>query len=227
MLMVNRLVGFGRRRVATSSVAIQFIAGAGANGTSITIPGAEQADDLIIIAAVQEATFPSITIPSSPAYTEVLSGNDGTNELRVGRRVATSGSETSGTWSQSDCLAAVLMRGVNPSTPIGNISSFHTTASGSTSFVAPAVTLTSGHGNRNHIVVALYVTAPGSVTWPTLPNFTRQASQLASTTSTDPGVAIYVSDNPVTSDFSDTTSNTDGSFTSGSQMALSFELRAA
>lgn len=227
MLMVNRLVGFGRLRIVASSVSIEFIAGDGAGGASITIPGTEQTDDLIIIATGREGITTPPSLPASPTYTNIQTGADASNSMRVGYRVATSGAETSGTWTNANPIVAVLMRGTHASSPVGNISSAHTTATGSASFTAPAVALTSGHGNRNHIAIALFVMAAGSVTWPTMSGFTLRASQLATTAGGDPGVAIYISDNPATGDFSETTSNADGSFTSDTQIAVTFEIKAA
>lgn len=128
---------------------------AGGSGTfdaavnSMTIPGTEQTGDFIAIGTGRFSGTPA-TLPGT--YTNIA--NAGTTSgadraIRAGYRVATSGSESSGTWTNATTIAGVLFRNVHATTPLGNVGAAVTTST------FPACALTSGHNNKNFIVLIM------------------------------------------------------------------------
>lgn len=88
-----------------------------ANGTSITIPAGHQIGDLLLIYAFA-STSVSPTIPAG--WTAVASTNAGATGHAIGYKIATSGAETSGTWTSANCLICVVYRGQRTAgTPVG------------------------------------------------------------------------------------------------------------
>lgn len=86
--------------------------GKAANTTSVTVP-AHSVGDLILIAAHREG---NATPPSLPAgYTSIATVAIGTTySLRVGYKIATSTSDTSGTWTNGKCLTVQVFSGAQP-----------------------------------------------------------------------------------------------------------------
>jgi hypothetical protein len=88
-------------------VAISFVGSAGANAASVTIPAHSVGDLLIIVAYNPDAP----TIPSLPAgWTSLATKNSTTFGVgaRVGKKIATSTSDASGTWTNADQIAAAV-----------------------------------------------------------------------------------------------------------------------
>jgi hypothetical protein len=98
------LAGLGRSQIGYVGVNT-------GDGGSITIP-THQAGDTILIVATSYANV----IPSLPAgFTNIQAGTDALENAlawRLGYKVATSASETSGTWSNADGVTAAVYRGV-------------------------------------------------------------------------------------------------------------------
>lgn len=119
---------------------IEFVGGDGADANTVTIP-AHQAGDMIIIVA---GRYNAAIAPSLPAgWVEILSDtvSAGLNlGYRVGYKFATSGSETSGTWTDATRMAVSVYRNA---VSIGNIA----TSKAATSRITwPALSLDSPPG---------------------------------------------------------------------------------
>lgn len=91
-----------------------------ATGTNTATMPSHQTGDLILVAAFR---IGSSTAPSLPAgFTDVLSGGNATApaiSIRIGYKIAASGSETVGTWTNATSLEVHVFRGQSPS-PIGD-----------------------------------------------------------------------------------------------------------
>lgn len=100
------------------SSVISRVGAGSAEATTITIPGTYQAGDIILIAAFRDG---STTNPSVPADWNTLTvTTDGTScSASMGWKIATSGSETSGTWTNATGLMCHVYRGVDPISPFG------------------------------------------------------------------------------------------------------------
>lgn len=90
-----------------------------AEAATITIPGTYQAGDLIIIFAFRDGSVTNPTIPSG--WTSITSTTDGTNcSVSAGWKVAISGADTSGTWTNATGLVCAVYRNqATNKTPIG------------------------------------------------------------------------------------------------------------
>jgi hypothetical protein len=85
---------------------------------SATLP-AHQAGDLIIAVAFRDG---SITSPSLPAgWTNISAAGLNSCSLRAAYKIAASGSEVSGTWTNATNLIVVVYRGVHNAAPIGTV----------------------------------------------------------------------------------------------------------
>ena len=115
------------------SVAVSFISAAAAYATSVTL-GAHAADDLLLAFAFREE---SPTAPSLPAGWTNVVASGGDVASRIGYKIAASGSETSGTWTNAQGLIVLVYRGIH-ATPIGANSEG---AAGGTTLTYPALTL--------------------------------------------------------------------------------------
>lgn len=104
-------------------MAISFIAAGAAEANSITIPGSGTyaTGDLMIIWAFNST---STTVPTFPTgWTQVLSSGSNTGTLcasACGYKFATSGSETSGTWTNASEICCQIYRGTAASSPLVN-----------------------------------------------------------------------------------------------------------
>lgn len=88
-----------------------YVSSAAANGTSIGSMPSHQAGDYIFIAAFRDG---STTAPSLPGgFTNLASGGDNTCSIRLGYKIAASGAETSGTWTNATITMCCVMRNVN------------------------------------------------------------------------------------------------------------------
>lgn len=107
-------------------MAISYI-GSATGSTSATLP-AHQAGDLIIVFAYRAGSTSTPSVPTSPAYTSIVSNtaNSVVNAAQaavVGYLIAASSSETSGTWSGASRIDCHVYRGTHPTAPIGRSTS--------------------------------------------------------------------------------------------------------
>jgi hypothetical protein len=115
-----------------------YVGGGSASATTVAIP-AHQAGDLILIFAGHSNT----TLPSLPAgYTNVGNTNSA-GSCRIGYKIATTGSETSGTWTNAQWLAVAVFRNVNQTNPIG-VSSFQSANNTTISIAAQTASVGGG-----------------------------------------------------------------------------------
>ena len=91
-----------------------YAAAAAASATSVTLPE-HQAGDFLLIVALSSVSFGTVQ-PTLPAgWTSVRADAGGTNsygKATIGYRIAASGSEASGTWTNANTVIAVVCRGV-------------------------------------------------------------------------------------------------------------------
>lgn len=100
-------------------MAISYIASGGAQANTITIPVGHATGDLLVMFAFRDG---STTAPTIPAGWTQVGLNTGTlTSSSTAYRVATSSSETSGTWTNADALICHVYRGQLASgTPVIN-----------------------------------------------------------------------------------------------------------
>lgn len=116
-------------------MAVTFISAVANITTSVTL-GTHAAGDLLLAFASREG---NATPPDLPAgWTNVVAGGDASVSSRIGYKIAASGSETSGTWTNAQALAVHVYRGQSGITPVGANSSF---ISAGTSVDYPALSL--------------------------------------------------------------------------------------
>lgn len=97
-------------------MAISRVGAASADAATITIPGIYQAGDILVIYSFRNATT-SPTLPSG--WTDFGSSSAGASSYRLGYKIATSASETSGTWTNATGLVCHVYRGQSTSkTPL-------------------------------------------------------------------------------------------------------------
>lgn len=90
-------------------MALSYIASGGAQANTVTIPAGHAAGDLLLIFAFRDG---STTSPSIPAGWTSVGLNAGTLcASTVAYKIATSSSETSGTWTNADALVCNVYRG--------------------------------------------------------------------------------------------------------------------
>lgn len=100
-------------------MAISFISAGGAQAATITIPAGHATGDLLIMFAFRDG---STTAPSIPAGWTQIGLNTGTSvSSTTAYRVATSSSETSGTWTNANAIVCHVYRGqLATGTPVVN-----------------------------------------------------------------------------------------------------------
>lgn len=144
--------------------------------SSVPIP-AHSADDLIILFAHSSgAGLPGM--PSAggtvPAWTSINTGTGSFSQTRTARFKATGSSHTSGTWTNTTSMIAVVISGAHATTPIGGQATATETFGGNPT--APAVTMSQTNGTS--ILLHFYGTGDGlnaCGTPSTAPaNYTRQ-----------------------------------------------------
>lgn len=89
---------------------ISFIGQASAVADNVAIP-AHVADDLIVIFAYRSASTVTPTVPAG--FTTINSGSANTNGHALAWKIATSSSETSGTWTNAEGIIAHVYRGAS------------------------------------------------------------------------------------------------------------------
>jgi len=101
-----------------------------------------QSGDLLLFFAYRDG---SLTAPSLPSgYTSVLTKSDASgadNSCRVGWKIATSGSETSGTWTNATSLLCHVYRGTDQTAPIGGTSTWSYGEAGTASIDYRTITM--------------------------------------------------------------------------------------
>ncbi|MCB1297343.1 MAG: hypothetical protein KDB67_22155, partial [Gordonia sp.] len=104
----------GRRSVPSGEDA-EFIGSAAASATSVTLPEHQAGDFLLIVALTTFASSGSVQ-PTLPAgWTQVRADTGGISsygKATIGYRIAASGAEASGTWTNANTVIAVVCRGV-------------------------------------------------------------------------------------------------------------------
>lgn len=111
-------------------MAISRISSATANATTITI-GTHAANDTIIIFAYNDGVATSPTLPSGWfGLSTFVGANSGT---RIGWKLASTSTETSGTWTNADTLQAVVYRGSSSSICIPKTLSVNNSSNSTTS----------------------------------------------------------------------------------------------
>lgn len=97
---------------------IERIGSSSAEATTVTIPAGHQRGDLLLIFAYRDG---SSTAPSvGSGFSSVVGSGTSTNAYHLGAKIATSSSETSGTWTNATELVCVVYRNVDSLTPITN-----------------------------------------------------------------------------------------------------------
>lgn len=138
---VSSIIG----RVAGASTAITFM-GSASGSTSATLP-AHQSGDLILVFFQNQIA----NAPSPPAgYTSISSLVGASNAIVTAYKVATSSSETTGTWRNLSTpqLLVHIYRGTHLTTPIGGNSTF--SANSGTSINYNGITLV--EANKSWVV---------------------------------------------------------------------------
>jgi hypothetical protein len=116
------------RKKFSSAAGISFI-GQATGTTSITTMPTHQAGDLIIIFAYRAGSTSAPTVPTGSGYTSKLTNTaaevvNAAQAAVVGFKIAASGSETSGTWTNASRIVCHVYRGVDQTTPLGGSSTY-------------------------------------------------------------------------------------------------------
>jgi hypothetical protein len=124
-------------------VSISYVGQATNAGDTVTLPS-HQAGDTIIIFAYNDGSSTIPTLPSGwagfiSASATTLSAN------RIGYKIATTSSETSGTWTNADGLIAVVYRPATGNVVVPCFASRNTTTSTTVNYAA--IASTSDHTN--------------------------------------------------------------------------------
>lgn len=115
---------------------ISFV-GAASGVDSATLP-VHATDDLILGFAYVDGSDTAPSLPSGWSSITSASGSGTLNAGRIARKVASSASETTGTWTNATSVVFLVYRGVDPSTPIG---AFSTKGGTNNSFMYEALSM--------------------------------------------------------------------------------------
>lgn len=123
--------------------------------TSVAIP-THQAGDLILIYAVDNTATTLPTPPAAggtvPAWAEISDATiSATARSALYQFVATANNHTSGTWTGTTAMAAIVVKNVNTATPTGG-GAMATSPASATQSVSPAITLTKTDGTSAVLV---------------------------------------------------------------------------
>lgn len=119
-------------------VGVNFV-GATADNTSPTLPSGVQSGDLLIAFAYRDGNVTAPTLPAGWTSLSTLGANNSAYVLAY--KIAASSSETIGTFTNGTNTIVQAYRGVNASTPIGNLSPAATAASGTVNIPAASWSL--------------------------------------------------------------------------------------
>jgi hypothetical protein len=98
--------------------AMSFVSGVQAATTSVTL-GTHAAGDLLLAFAYRDGNTTAPSLPSG--WTDIASSGANSNSARVGYKIAASGAETSGTWTNANHLHVHVYRGFLPRKPYGAV----------------------------------------------------------------------------------------------------------
>ncbi len=113
-----------------------------ATGTTTATPPAHQAGDLFLVFAYRDGNTTPPTLASG--FTNVNNAGGNTNSFRVGRKFASSSSDTVGTWTNATSVILIVLRGVNTINPTGGV---NTSNGSSTTITYNSVTLADSSGS--------------------------------------------------------------------------------
>lgn len=177
-------------------IPVQIVGANSAAASSVTIP-AHQAGDLIVIFAFNNASTTTPAPPAAsgtvPAWALIDTMAASTCSPATYYFVATANNHTSGTWTNTADMIAVVLRGedIVAATPYGGHAVGNGSASSSAAF-SPSVTMSKTDGTS----VLLYFYGHRTVTaWSAAPTGCTQQTQIAST-----GGVVCNSKNDTTSD---------------------------
>jgi hypothetical protein len=122
-------------------MAISFVGAAAAAAASVALPSGWQVGDLAVVFAHRDGSTTSPSLASG--WTNIQAAGANTNSARSGYRVLQSGDTTTGTWTNATSIIVVVLRGHDPSSPIG---AFTQTGAQSSSMAFNALTLQVGDG---------------------------------------------------------------------------------
>ncbi len=126
--------------------AITYIGSATAAATTVTLP-THQAGDLILIFAFRDSSSTAPSLPSGYTSKATASSDDFDGAaMRLGYKIAASGSETSGTWTNATQLVCHVYRGVDQTTPLGASGGTTRQTQGTTTASYPTLTLSVANG---------------------------------------------------------------------------------
>ncbi len=199
-------------RKAAALPAISRVGSATAAATTITLPTHASGDVIVMIAHRQNTTPPSVP----GGWTTIDSSGASSISMVLAWLLADSASETSGTWTNAQRLIAIVYRNLYTSSPIGNTVGPSTSSGGS--MQTGALSLTSGHANRNWILFAGCV-ASGS-NWGSSPPSITGLTVVPDLGAT---AAAWDSNGPRSTDYAGQT----GLYTAATTRTFGIELRAA
>lgn len=172
---------------ASPSIVPTFVSQATATTTSISSMPAHQAGDLLVMFAYRNNSSSSISSPTG--WSAITSSAANTNNALVGTKVATSSSETSGTWSNATELNLHVYRGA---TRIGASD----IASGSgTTVTYPALTLQASNGSSIVAAFGGHRSANTSIATPPTGTTLRSSTSRTAVFDTNGGVSSWTSRN--------------------------------
>lgn len=121
---------------------VQFVSGAGADADNVAIPTHQEGDMIIIVAGrYNAAVAPGLPTGWTQIVEDTVSAGGFNYGYRVGYKIAQSGSETSGTWTNATRMAVAVYRNA---VSIGNIATSKATVSSRITW--PALSLDSPPG---------------------------------------------------------------------------------
>ncbi|RDE04691.1 hypothetical protein [Sphingomonas aracearum] len=154
-------------------MAISFVGAAAEGGSSVVLPP-HQAGDLILVWSYQ-GTSNANTIPLAPGFTAAAaqSGTGANSQSsRLAYKIAASGAETAGEWTNAEEVIAHVYRGVDPSTPIGGTSTLNATAD----VTFPAITMAVADGSSWIAAFAGWRTNNTNLGTATFPGLTQRGN---------------------------------------------------
>jgi hypothetical protein len=100
-------------------MAISYISAAYAAAATVNLP-TFQAGDLAVVFAYRNGSTAAPTVPT-PTFTSLIAdAGANTNARAIGYRILQAGDTTTGTWTNATAIEVIVLRAVNPTTPIGN-----------------------------------------------------------------------------------------------------------
>lgn len=150
-------------------MAISYINSGGTQANTITIPSGHAAGDLLVMFAFRDGSTTAPTIPTGAGWIQVGLNTGTATSSSTAYKVASSSSETSGTWTNANALICHVYRGqLTTGTPVVNSGAQAGTGtsvnySGIVTMTGPGtswVTLFAGHSSTD---TALETVKPGTI----------------------------------------------------------------